>query len=502
MESLIRSADGAAEVSQENLYCPISRRVSARTQWRSYTGMLILNDVLLTGLAFLMAGWIRFNVPLPVFNLRAEPSVPTWTLIVFAFVPMWVTIFTIQGLYSRQNLLGGMQEYAGVFRATSVGILIIVIAGFLQPLFTPARGWVLLAWLFTVAFIIIGRFFLRRLIYALRLRGYYMSPALIIGANGEALSLATQLALWRTSGLAILGFVSDRLPPGSNVYGGLPIVGCLDNLEELVEEHQIEELILATSAISQEQTLSIFKTFGVREDVSLRLSSGLFEVITTGLVVKEIASVPLVQVNQARLTGLDWLLKSAMDVVLGVIFFAVALPFMLAIALAIRLDSPGPVLYRRRVVGLRGEAFDAFKFRTMVTNGDEVLATHPELKQQLETDHKLKEDPRITRIGHILRRTSLDELPQLANVLRREMSLVGPRMIAPDELRMYDKWDMNLLTVLPGITGLWQVSGRSDVSYEERVQLDMRYIRNWSIWLDLHILMRTVSVVLKGKGAY
>jgi lipopolysaccharide/colanic/teichoic acid biosynthesis glycosyltransferase len=153
-------------------------------------------------------------------------------------------------------------------------------------------------------------------------------------------------------------------------------------------------------------------------------------------------------------------------------------------------------------MGLNGKQFYALKFRTMVLNGDEVLAQHPELKEELTRNHKLKNDPRITKIGAFLRKFSLDEIPQLFNVLKRDMSLVGPRMISPEEVSMYKQFDMNLLTVLPGMTGVWQVSGRSDVTYEERVRLDMYYIRNWSIWLDLQLLFQTIPAVLKSRGAY
>jgi lipopolysaccharide/colanic/teichoic acid biosynthesis glycosyltransferase len=153
-------------------------------------------------------------------------------------------------------------------------------------------------------------------------------------------------------------------------------------------------------------------------------------------------------------------------------------------------------------MGVNGTQFDAYKFRTMYVNGDEILDAHPELKEELEKNHKLKDDPRVTRMGMFLRRTSLDELPQLLNVLRREMSLVGPRMISPEEIDMYDQWDINLLTVQPGITGLWQVSGRSDIAYRQRVRMDMHYIRNWSIWLDIQLLIQTIPAVLRGRGAY
>jgi lipopolysaccharide/colanic/teichoic acid biosynthesis glycosyltransferase len=177
-------------------------------------------------------------------------------------------------------------------------------------------------------------------------------------------------------------------------------------------------------------------------------------------------------------------------------------PFFLAVGIAIKLESPGPVIHRRRVMGMNGKPFDAYKFRTMHTNGDEILDAHPELKAELARNHKLKNDPRITRMGKLLRKTSLDELPQLFNVLRREMSLVGPRMISPEEISEYNQWDINLLTVRPGITGLWQVSGRSDVTYEQRVRYDMHYIRNWTIWLDLQLLFQTIPAVLNRRGAY
>jgi len=154
------------------------------------------------------------------------------------------------------------------------------------------------------------------------------------------------------------------------------------------------------------------------------------------------------------------------------------------------------------VMGMNGSQFDAFKFRTMAVNGDEILAAYPELRAALAQNHKLKDDPRVTRIGKVLRKFSLDELPQLINILRGEMSLVGPRMISPVEINMYNQWDINLLTVRPGLTGLWQVSGRSDVTYDERVRLDMYYIRNWSIWLDLQLILQTIPAVLKGRGAY
>ncbi|HSO26712.1 MAG TPA: sugar transferase, partial [Anaerolineales bacterium] len=290
---------------------------------------------------------------------------------------------------------------------------------------------------------------------------------------------------------------------GESIAGDLQSLGRVAQLSNIVERYQIGELILATSSFStRDHMTEIFRQYGADKNIRVRFSSGLYEIMTTGLKVQDFAYVPLVGINPVRLTGFDQFLKVLLDysaVSIGMIF---ALPLMAVIALAVRLDSPGPIIHRRRVMGVRGKQFDAFKFRTMYVNGDEILAQYPKLMAELKATQKLKNDPRVTRIGKILRKLSLDELPQIFNVLRGEMSLVGPRMISPGEIELYDRWDMNLLTVRPGITGLWQVSGRSDVSYNERVQMDMRYIRNWSIWQDIQILIQTIPAVIKSRGAY
>jgi exopolysaccharide biosynthesis polyprenyl glycosylphosphotransferase len=340
-------------------------------------------------------------------------------------------------------------------------------------------------------------------VYYLRHQGYFLTPAVIVGANDEGLSLARQLLTWKTSGLHILGFIDNKFSQGTHLFDQLYILGGVDQLDKIIEACEVEEIILASSAFSsRDKLLDIFKRYGVASDVNVRLSSGLYEIITTGLTVKEFAYVPLVEINQVRLTGVDKFLKLVLDYTITIPGLIIISPFLLIIALAIKFDSPGPVIHKRRVMGVNGHKFDAFKFRTMHTNGDEILEAYPDLKAELSANHKLKYDPRITRVGNFLRKTSLDELPQLFNVLKREMSLVGPRMISPAEIEKYDHWDINLLTVAPGITGLWQVSGRSDVTYEQRVRLDMHYIRNWSIWLDLQLLLQTIPAVIKARGAY
>lgn len=194
--------------------------------------------------------------------------------------------------------------------------------------------------------------------------------------------------------------------------------------------------------------------------------------------------------------------KRALDITISALFLLVALPILVPVSVAIILDSRGPVLYQRRVVGRNGKAFHALKLRTMIENGDHHVAGDTQLFEEFNNNHKLRRDPRVTRIGRILRKTSIDEIPQLINVLRGEMSLVGPRMISFPELEKFGEWQDKILGVKPGITGLWQVSGRSDLDYDDRVRLNVYYVDHHSLWLDLKILAKTIPAVISGRGAY
>lgn len=466
--------------------------------------VLLLNDTLVAGIAFLGAYFIRFYVPLPVFRQDAAGGYSFYLGLIAVILPLWVTVFASTGLYNRENLVRGLREYDLLWRATTTSMMLVIVAGFLEPRLVIARGWLILAWAFSFVLIGLGRFAIRRTIYELHKRGYFLTSTIIVGANEEARLLATQLSRARSkkSGLRLVGFVSDEVPVGTIVARDIPVLGPLTQLDDFVRAHQVEEIIIARSALPSADIVALFKDYGISKTVKLRLSSGLYELVTTGLTIQDVGAVPLMSVNQVRLTGVDQVLKMALDFSITLPGLLALSPLLLGVALAVKLTSPGPLLHRRRVVGVNGKQFDAFKFRTMYVNGDEILTRHPELKAELEKNAKLKDDPRITPIGKFLRRFSIDELLQLFNVLRGEMSLVGPRMIAPGELTKYNQWDINLLTVRPGITGLWQVSGRSDISYEERVLLDMYYIRNWTIWFDLQILARTPAAVFKARGAY
>jgi Undecaprenyl-phosphate galactose phosphotransferase WbaP len=384
--------------------------------------------------------------------------------------------------------------------------MVVIVASYLDPSLLVARGWLLIAWGLSIFLVFLERFAFRRVIYNLRQRGHFMSPAYIVGANQEGVAIAEQLMSAPMAGINIIGFLDDSMKVGEEVLPGLVVHGPTTRAEVLVQRFGIERLIVATSGVQRDKLLDVFRRYVNSADVSVWLSSGMYEIMTTGVRVQDVGSVPMVSVNRVRLTGPNIVAKAILDYVGATLGLIALTPFFLLIVIAMKRTDPGPIIYRRRVVGVGGKEFDAFKFRTMVVNSqqvlEELLERDPEAREEWNKYYKLKNDPRITRIGALLRKTSFDELPQLVNVLRGEMSLVGPRMITMEEVEKYGRWGLNLHTVKPGITGLWQTSGRSELTYEERVRLDMRYIRNYTIWLDIQILIQTVPAVLMSRGAY
>ena len=470
-------------------------------EWRALILALIFSDLILYSLAFRIAYWVRYESGWPITKFWIQPAID-YSQLSLLTIPVLLVIFTMVGLYNRNNLLGGTREYSLVFTATTIALFINVCVGFLFPDdLILARGWVIFTWLFSFLYISIGRFFIRRVVYRLRIEGLFQNRALIVGSNTEASLVGAQLFSAKRGGLKVTGFIRCG-ESDSTIQEKLSCLGDLEDLQDVIHKQRISVIILISSALSRDQVLEIFRKYGNSKDIDLRMSTGLYEIITTGLQVKEDGMVPLVVINNARLKGTDQVLKTVLDYGIAIPAAIVFIPFFLIIAILIKLDSRGSIIYLRRVMGVNGKQFNAFKFRTMRTDGDEILAAHPELVEEYKNCYKIKDDPRVTKLGKILRKTSIDELPQIFNILKNEMSLVGPRMICPDELEKYNQWDINLLTVKPGLTGLWQVRGRSDVSYEERVRFDMFYIRNWTIWLDLQIILQTIPTVIFRRGAY
>jgi len=326
----------------------------------------------------------------------------------------------------------------------------------------------------------------------------------IFGGSAQGETVARKLIRNPEIGLRPVAIFDNDLPRGTIVHG-VPVCGTIERAPDFAEKYAITRAIMAMPDASFPELLELLdehaQTFS-----RVFMVSGLQGLSSIGVQTRDVSRVLALEVRKNLLLTGPRMAKRALDVTFAAIISIAVAPLGLLIALLIKLESRGPALYRQSRIGQAHGRFRVWKFRSMCANADEVLARHleanPELKAEWQRDHKLKNDPRITRIGRILRKTSLDELPQLLNVLRGEMSLVGPRPIVDGEIQKYGDSFALYRQVVPGLTGLWQVSGRNQTTYRERVELDNYYVRNWSPWLDLYLLARTVKIVVTGYGAY
>lgn len=484
------------------LPAPQAPNLALIAQKRLLTGWLVLTDILALMAAFRAAYWLRFELGVTLAP-EIVPDPIFYPMLAALFPLLWLAVFYTFGLYNAQRKIGGLEESSRTFHASTTAAMLVIVATFIWPDFVVSRMWLISAWVLSFVGVGGNRFLARRIVYALRRRGLLLSPAIIIGMNEEAASLAASLSDWRSSGVRLAGVLASSSRALRHDVPGVPFLGTSRDVAGVVKRYGIEDVIVAITAVEREELLNICEDVDSMPLVNLRLSSGLYELLTTRVTVHHYGTMPLLRLDKVRLTAGETYLKALVEYPLTLAGIIALSPLLLTIALLVKLDSPGPVLHHRKVLGVGRKPFRAFKFRTMCLDGDAVLAQHPDARAALQRDHKLQDDPRVTRVGRWLRALSLDELPQLFNVLLGQMSLVGPRMIAPEELGKYGRHGINLHTVKPGITGLWQVSGRSNLSYEERVRIDMYYVRNYSIWMDLQILfVQTLPAVLKRRGAY
>ena len=365
-----------------------------------------------------------------------------------------------------------------------------------------SRIFVAASSLFIFTFLAMGRYFMIRILSA---SGLWQKPVIIIGDAKTVDWLANTFADVNL-GYRIIGIIEDNdlVRPHNHAY---PLIGNFYNAEQVILRHRIKDVIIADPSLSRERLLNLI--YRIQPHVNnLYITPNLFRIPITKLEIESLYNRETL-LNRIHNNMTDYhnrLLKHVIDIFCSITGIILLSPFMLVISLLIFLESPGPIFFAHQRIGYKGKLFSCYKFRTMVVNAKEVLenylAKDPAARREWEATFKLKEDPRITRMGKWLRRTSLDELPQLFNVMIGQMSLVGPRPIIREEVPKYGKYINDYYIVRPGMTGYWQVSGRSDISYETRVEMDSWYIRNWSLWLDIVLLIKTIKVVQGKKGAY
>jgi exopolysaccharide biosynthesis polyprenyl glycosylphosphotransferase len=334
-----------------------------------------------------------------------------------------------------------------------------------------------------------------------RRRGIGVKRVVIVGAGEVGRRVMRTVVARPDLGYEIVGYVDDNPDKGAGKIGRFCGYGSVDNLSGVIDEQAVDEVIITLPWNYHRRILGVLRACA-RRDIKARLVPDLFQLSLSRVEVGDLGGLPLIEIQEIAFSRGELVIKRVIDLVGALLFLAVGWPLFLLIGIAIKLDSRGPVFFRQERVGENHARFRIFKFRTMVSDAERQLET---LRGQNEADgplFKIRDDPRVTRVGRFLRKTSLDELPQLLNVIKGEMSLVGPRPPIPAEVEQYRAWHEKRLSVPPGLTGLWQVSGRSELTFDEMVLLDLYYIEHWSPWLDLLIVLRTVPKVLARDGAY
>lgn len=341
----------------------------------------------------------------------------------------------------------------------------------------------------------------RGIAYAIHRRARVQAPipAIIVGAGRDGQELASRLLDHPELGIRPLGFV-DSEPGPIDPTLPVPVLGPLDALLLLTERHRVGRIFLDSGSVSETELLEVLdRASGL--DVEISVVPALTQHLSTSIAVESVAGTTVLSYRPSRHHGISWTAKRAIDLVGAVAMLVASAPIWLVVALAIRLDSPGPILFRQTRVGRHGKPFTIYKFRSMQDDADAKKTLYIDLNDASGPYFKLESDPRVTRVGRIIRRFSIDEIPQVLNVLRGDMSLVGPRPALAAEVAEYPEWFRRRLTVRPGLSGLWQVSGRFLVPFAEATRLDVSYVDHWSLALDLQILARTPAVVLSGRGA-
>jgi len=461
--------------------------------------------------AFLLAYGIRVR-----FDVRpvAHPLGIAFFLKIFLLiVPVWILIFAICGLYNQSALRGRLHELSRIFVGVSGGLMFMVVVDFLSktPIF-PSKAVPVYAYGFALITVTFGRIIVRTIQRTLFHYGVGAHRAVIVGSGTLAQQLADSLINTTNSGYELVG-VLDSAQGAQGRMSPLRVDKNLQNLLNRLRGAHIDEIIQADSSLNSEEIFELVE-YAANNHITYRFVPNQFGIFATHSELGTLAGMPMVAMKRTKLDGWGRIVKRGFDLVASIVGGIILSPVALIIAILIKLTDPGPVLYRHKRLSRSGKPIYVYKFRTMrrkFSTGEfkgksdlEVFTAmdRSDLIEEFKRDQKVRQDPRVSSIGGFLRRTSLDELPQLVNIIRGDISLVGPRPIVQEELEKYGTGRSILLSLKPGLTGLWQVSGRNDVSYEERVKLDIFYIENWSLWLDIRIIIRTVLILVSGRGAY
>lgn len=422
----------------------------------------------------------------------------------YLFVPLIFMVFLHWGrTYIRLLSIGEMirRTFYSVIYAIVVSIVVLFIAGK-----TPVVSRLFIAFLgcFVFVFVCGSRLLVR---YLCNRANILLEPTIIIGSDDTAKRVLNYSATNSFFGIKVVGIIDDK-SSGTVLEGKYPLLGPTDKAARIILRTGVQNILVLAPRMDKRRLYSLIdEIFPLVKNISFVPETEELPVSNMEMHRLYSENLVVISVKNNLSCWYNQFFKRAFDLSVATLGTIAISPFLLGIAIAIKVSSPGPAIYAHRRIGRNGAHFNCYKFRSMVSDSDkrlkEFLEANPEAAKEWEESHKLKHDPRVTKIGALLRKTSLDELPQLFNVIRGQMSLVGPRPIVDEEIIKYDVFFSDYTLVRPGMTGLWQTSGRSDTSYSRRVRLDAWYVRNWNIWLDISLLVKTVRVVLSSRsGAY
>lgn len=466
-------------------------------------------DIALMTVAFFGAFWVRDTL-LPFLMPERFPGglYPiTEYLKVWPFAAaIWSFLLFSRRSYHSHRTVPLRSEAAETIRLTSLGTALVATVAYLGGFHQLSRAWFVLFAIGCAVLLVLQRVAVRLMARYVRSQGFNYRTILIVGTGRRAREIARIVEEHKWWGYKVLGFISDghHLPNGWSRY---PIVGSMGDLRRILERgiqgrrDGIDEIVMAVSRQKLEANRSIL-TLCEELGIRCRVAMNFFPTRSSRVEIEELDGIPFVSFTTTPSNVTLLAAKRAIDVAISAAVLGLAVPVMLGVALAIRLTSPGSVLYRQERIGLNGRIFTLYKFRTMIENAHDLRSQVAHLNEMTGPVFKSRQDPRVTAVGRFLRRFSLDELPQLWNVLRGDMSLVGPRPPIPEEVGLYERWQRRRLSMKPGLTCLWQVSGRNNVDFDRWMEMDLAYIDNWSPTLDLKILLRTIPVVLSGRGAH
>ena len=468
--------------------------------------LLVLLDAALIVLGFVCAYFLRYEYEFWSEVTVYEPLqrfVPTITLL----VPMTLALLFWKGFYRLPRNAGWLTQLGIILSSVTTAVTITIVATFVYKPWYYSRLIFALAWAMVVALLAIGRLIVHVRRHRRWEQGKDLERVLVVGSSGLGRQAMRNIEAWPSLGYELVGYLHDpsgpegALPDETTVPIAAPALGPVAQLPHIVAQRRVEHVVVALPAWQNNHLPEVVEMC-YRLGVPFQVVPDFYELSFDRVTIQELRGVPLIGLRENAIQGWNFAVKRALDVGLVLLTLPLWGALSLLIMLLIRLDSPGPVIFRQTRLGRNGRPFEFLKFRTMVTNAEELKGELLEHNERVGAAFKIRNDPRMTRLGRWLRRTSLDEIPNLWNVLRGEMSLVGPRPAIPEEVAQYEIWQRRRLEVMPGCTGLWQATGRSNTTFEEMVRLDIYYAEHWSVGLDLRILLLTVPAILSGRGAY